>query len=164
MGTPKGTVPWNAGTGKGWTDKRGYRWIYLTENGRRRAKREHRHIMEQHIGRKLRPEEIVHHVNGITSDNRIENLELREWSEHTIEHHNGSRHREYSKHTQSVIAEYREENKRLCALSADLLAGLKFAADHIEATAHLLTEEAADEEATFVVRQARAAIAKAEGE
>lgn len=26
MSTPKGTAPWNKGLGKGWTDKRGYRW------------------------------------------------------------------------------------------------------------------------------------------
>lgn len=42
----------------------------------------HRSIMENKIGRALTKDEVVHHLNGDTSDNRIDNMILLTNSEH----------------------------------------------------------------------------------
>lgn len=57
---------------KRWTNASGYVLIRLRGN----TVLEHRHVMEEKLGRELRPGETVHHVNGIRTDNRPENLEL----------------------------------------------------------------------------------------
>jgi hypothetical protein len=44
--------------------------------------REHRHIMESFLNRKLESWEHVHHINGNSFDNRIENLQILSNAEH----------------------------------------------------------------------------------
>ena len=38
--------------------------------------REHRLVMEAHLGRHLTPEEVVHHIDGDKANNAVENLQL----------------------------------------------------------------------------------------
>jgi len=62
----------------GLSEPRKYKTIYV--NGKQM--REHRYLMEQHLGRKLDRNEQVHHINGNWRDNRIENLKVLTNSEH----------------------------------------------------------------------------------
>jgi hypothetical protein len=53
----------------------GYIIVYCPEDPRQYVL-EHRLVMEKHLGRYLKPEEVVHHINGTKTDNRLNNLLL----------------------------------------------------------------------------------------
>lgn len=48
---------------------------------------EHRLVMEKHIGRYLTRKEVVHHINGNSEDNRLDNLMLFPTSEAHLNYH-----------------------------------------------------------------------------
>lgn len=56
---------------------------------------EHRYIMETHLDRKLSTNEVVHHRNEDSRDNRIENLQVMSRSEHAKLHNIGRKDPEW---------------------------------------------------------------------
>lgn len=57
----------------------------------------YRIVMEEHLGRHLKPSEIVHHKNHDHTDDRIENLEIMDRGEHMKIHGNLDKYRAWQK-------------------------------------------------------------------
>jgi hypothetical protein len=93
--------------------QQGYVLLYAPDHPAAKSKpyvQEHRLVMEAHLGRYLRDNEVVHHLNGDKEDNRIDNLELIQRGKHVSNHFRASHE----------VVELRQENKRLLQQVAEL--------------------------------------------
>jgi hypothetical protein len=94
-------------TGEGY-ESHGYWYVPVAPEERwlvdgRATSAEHRLVMARRLGRPLASDESVHHINGVRTDNRLENLEL--WSS---SHPSGQRVQDKVAWARQILARYRD--------------------------------------------------------
>jgi hypothetical protein len=80
----------------------GYRKVW--DSTQKRVIPYHHKVMQEYLGRSIRPDESVHHRNGNRDDNRIENLEL--WTGHQPR---GQRVIDQVQWAEEILLRYRQE-------------------------------------------------------
>ena len=61
----------------------GYKYVWFSDGS---GEKEHRYLMEQHLGRKLTADEVVHHIDGDRTNNNLSNLVVMQRGEHSALH------------------------------------------------------------------------------
>lgn len=115
--------------------------------------------MEEFLGRPLEPWEIVHHKDGDTLNNDIENLAVTNYGDHTSEHHKGSRRDADARRSVEAFAHIRHELERYRKLNTELHAALTQLVAEFDKRATVFPASTED-----AIEVARAALAKARGE
>lgn len=96
-----------------WVNKKGYiEGRVVLKDGTEVHVKQHRWIMEQHLGRKLLKSEDVHHIDGDKKNNDVSNLQVVSHAEHSVMHHAGTRRSAEAKKNISEGCRRREQRKR----------------------------------------------------
>lgn len=94
---------------------KGYIMLYIPNHhraGKKGRVMEHIVIWEKENGKELPEGYVIHHINGIKDDNRIENLLMMTSAEHTKFHHINSKRTDETKSKISIKAKQRLENPK----------------------------------------------------
>lgn len=99
---PRREAVWNWRGGR--QIKNGYVRVLVEDSAGSRYVAEHRLVAEATLGRPLLPSEVPHHINGVRTDNRPENLVVMDMAEHS-RMHSALRRQARSEHNPKSVKE-----------------------------------------------------------